>query len=149
MRVLERGLTYDDFHPVAAELVFDHRRLLARDVGHPFQQMIGVGAAVWIPRRPSTAPLPGEGQHRLADRLAGDGAGVEADSAYRAAFLDDRHPAAQLGGLDGGPLAGRPAADAHKVELVGRFHGVTFLEVDRVLHQPPSYLTAGSHSRIE
>ena len=124
VRVQERGVAYDDFYPVAAELVFDHRRLLAHDVSHPFQQMIGVGRRL-NPSAAQHSTIAREGQDRLADRLAGDRAGIETNSAYRAAFLDDRDSAAQLGGLNGGPLAGRPAADAHKVELVGGFHGVT------------------------
>ena len=106
-------MAYDDFHPVAAELVFDHRRLLAHDVSHPFQQMIGVGRRLnpsaaqhsTIAREatgpPSRIVLLGSCRYRDKLRLP-------------SGIFDDRDSAAQLGGLNGGPLAGRPAADAQQ-----------------------------------
>ena len=50
---------------------------------------------------------------QLDERLAGDAADLEADPAQAggAPALDERHPAAELGGADGGGVAAGPSAE--------------------------------------
>ena len=60
----------------------------------------------------------GEVEDGLAQRLGGDGAGVDRDAADDLASLDDADALADLGGLDRGPLAGGPAADDAQVVAV-------------------------------
>src|SRR5437764_241878 len=69
---------------------------------------------------PTTASAREDG---LAEGLAGDRAGVGAHSAHAATLLDHRGPAAELGGLHRGALAGGAAADRHELEVVVRRHG--------------------------
>ena len=72
--------------------------------------------SVRMRRRGSTgAAGAGEKDDRLAQRLAGDGAGVDAHAADAARFLDHRRPLAELGGLHGGALSGRATADTDQV----------------------------------
>src|SRR5262245_32031005 len=59
-------------------------------------------------------------EHRLAERLAGDGAGGDAHAADDPTLLDDRRPVAELGGLHGGALAGRAAPETEEIEVVHR-----------------------------
>ena len=61
-----------------------------------------------------------EVQHRLAHRLAGDGAGVDARAADHFPSLDQRDPSPLFRGVNRRPLAGRARADDHEVE---RLHG--------------------------
>src|SRR5206468_481501 len=64
----------------------------------------------------------GEVQDRLAHRLGRDRAGVDADAADVVVALDEGDAAAELGGAEGGLLAGGAGADNH--EVVGRWgHG--------------------------
>ena len=49
--------------------------------------------------------VTGKVQHGFAHGLAGDRAGVDAGAADDFALLDDHHPAAALGALNGGALA--------------------------------------------
>ena len=65
------------------------------------------------------APLldAGQVQHGFAQGFAGDGAGVGADAADDGVALDERDLLAELGGLDGGLLAGGTAADDDHVDV--------------------------------
>ena len=65
-----------------------------------------------------------ERQHRLAECLRRDGAGVQARTTDLHLAFDDGDALAQLRRLNRRALPGRPAADAQKVELVLRAHGV-------------------------
>jgi hypothetical protein len=62
--------------------------------------------------------------YRFPHRLAGDGAGVDANAAKDFAFLNQRDILAGLRGLDSSPLAGRSRADDDQV--VG-LHSVTVI----------------------
>ena len=63
---------------------------------------------------------PGElVEHRHAQRLGGDRAGVDGDAAEALLALDDGDALAELGGLDGGLLAARARADDEEVEVHG------------------------------
>ena len=59
----------------------------------------------------------GEVEHRFAEGFAGDGAGIDADAADDCFALDDADVLAELGGLDGGLLAGGPRADDEKIVM--------------------------------
>src|SRR5262249_43819681 len=63
--------------------------------------------------------VPGEVEHRLAQGLAGDGAGVDAHAAHHRLALHDGHALIQLGRLDGRPLAGRAGTDDQHIVVVG------------------------------
>jgi hypothetical protein len=56
-------------------------------------------------------------EHRLAQRLGRDRAGVDGDAAEALLALGDGHALAELGGLDRRLLAARPGSDDEKVEL--------------------------------
>jgi hypothetical protein len=58
---------------------------------------------------------------QLDERLAGDAADLQAHAAQAggARALDERHPAAELGGADGGGVAARPSAEDEQVDGVG------------------------------
>ena len=58
-------------------------------------------------------------EHRHAQRLGRDRAGVDGDAAEPLAALDDGDALAELGGLDGRLLAARAGADDEKVEVHG------------------------------
>ena len=70
--------------------------------------------AVGKPVKAAFAPA-GEVQHRLAQRLRRDGAGVHRDAADAAALLDHQRPLAELGGLDRRASPRRAAADDDQV----------------------------------
>jgi hypothetical protein len=108
----ERGLAADDRHVVAAELVLHDLALPPHHVVHAGEELLGRGPALDADRTHRVA-APGDAgveAHGLAQGLAGDRAGLDADAADDALPLDDRGALAQLGGLHGGPLAGRAAA---------------------------------------
>ena len=69
--------------------------------------------------------VAGEVQHGLAHGLGGDGAGVDAGAADDLAHLDQRDLLAQLGGIDGGALAGGTGADDD--QIVNTAHAVSRL----------------------
>src|SRR6185369_10473539 len=52
----------------------------------------------------------------LAERLRRQGPGVDGGASRLGLALDERDPLAEVRGLGGAPLAGRPATDHHKVE---------------------------------
>ena len=115
----EGGAPAKDLDVVARQVLLDHGELALDDALHvPHELLHG---------RPLPGPellvrlQPGAGVaalYRLAERLGGDGAALDADAADDLLLLDDGHPLAQLGRLDGGPLAGGPAADADEVVVV-------------------------------
>jgi hypothetical protein len=57
----------------------------------------------------------GQVEHRLAQRLGRDGAGVDADAAEHVAALDDRDRLAELGRRDRGLLAAGTGTDDDEV----------------------------------
>ncbi len=102
----------------------DDRPLARHHVVHPLEQLRGGGPA-FGPHPPpgiQDATGPGEEDDRLAQRLAGNRAGVDAHPAHAAGLLDHRDPLAELGGLHGGPLAGRPTADTDQVVVERSVH---------------------------
>ena len=71
---------------------------------------------------PSSRSPPTLEEDRFTERLRGNGAGEGADPADSPSLLDQGDPLVKLGGLDGGGLARRTAADDEKVEVVGFAH---------------------------
>src|SRR6185436_19742775 len=122
-------------HVVAAELVLDHLDLAGDHDVDAGEELLAGGPRVEPgPRQPvALAREAGEGDHRLAQGLARDGAGVDADAAHGAALLDDGGAMAQLGGLDGGALARGAAADADQVVVVGIAHQVRWSARARIM----------------
>ena len=77
-------------------------------------------AALGVQRVGHVERPPGElVEHRLAQRLGRDRAGVDRDAAEPLPALDDRHALAELGGLDGRPLAAGPRADDEEIQVHG------------------------------
>ncbi len=121
--VLERGVALEPADHVAAELLPHDRGLGAHDVR---------GAVHQLPERLAVGLLQAGGvehveralgelvEHRLAQRLGGDRAGVDRDAAQAVAPLRDRDALAELGGLDGRLLTRRAGADDEEIELHGR-----------------------------
>ena len=115
-----------DLDVVPLELVPGHVHLVADDLLHAGQQVVhgdlplhGVGGAV-----DAALAVAREAQHGLAQGLAGDGPGVQADPAHHRPPLHDGHALLELGRLDGGPVAGGAGADHEKVVVVFG-HGVS------------------------
>ena len=101
-------------------------QLVADDVDLAADHVLGAGGQVGdgdVLLDPVTLPVQlalgeaGEIEHRLAQRLGGDGAGVDADPADHVAAVDDGHPAAELGRGDGGLLAAGTGSDDEHVEV--------------------------------
>src|SRR5215813_552014 len=116
MRSGEPRLAVDHRDVVAPQLIVDDLALASRDALDAGQQVGGGGPV----DRPSPAERR-EAEHRLTKCLARDRARVDTHAAEARLPLDDRDPTAELGGLHGGALAGRPAADADQAEVVA--HG--------------------------
>src|SRR5690606_2781210 len=115
----------DDLHPVTLQLVARHVYFVPNDLVCAEQQvgqgdvlLDGVRGAV-----EAALAIAREVQHGLAQRFAGDGAGVDAHAAHHRLALHDGHALVELGRLDGRPLPGRSRADHQKVEVVV-CHGV-------------------------
>jgi hypothetical protein len=90
--------------------------LAADDVDLSADHVLGTGGQVGdgdVLLQPVALPVQialgetGEVEHRLAQRLGGNGAGVDGDPADHVGAVDDGHSAAQLGRGDGGLLATR------------------------------------------
>src|ERR1043166_266782 len=113
MGIPERGLAAKHVDVIARQLAGDHRPLARDHRGDPFEQL-GGRRAHRAQRRGAGLPGP-DPQHRFAERLARDGAGVDARTAERAAPLDHRDAFGELRGLDGAPLPGGAAPDAQQV----------------------------------
>ena len=86
-----------------------------------------------------------EGKHCLAEGLARNRALGKAHAPDIAVALDDGHPLAPLGGLNGGALARRATADAEEIEIVFRAH-LSALHPWRRWN-PPAERADGSPSR--
>ena len=119
VRVLEGGVADDDLDVVAQQLGAGDVDLAAHHVVGAHEQVLHrhavlgrVGGAVHVVQAP-----PGEVHGGLAQGLARDGPGVDADPAQGALALADRRPPAELGRLDGRVLPGRPRADDQQVEV--------------------------------
>src|SRR3989338_799310 len=124
MRVKKRSPAIDDGDPVALKLVLDYTHLVADGDRQPLHQVVDremlfetVALAVESTLRPA-----GEVEHRLAQGLAGDGAGMDGNTAHHVAPFDDGRAFTELGGLNGGPLAGRAATDDQEIVIK---HGFT------------------------
>jgi hypothetical protein len=106
VRIDERGEAVEDRDAVSPQLVLDHGTLAREDVVHAREQLPHA--------RRARAPHP---EHGLAEGLARDRPGVEADAAEDAAPLDDGDVAAELCGLHRRALAGRTAPQADEIEV--------------------------------
>ncbi|VAZ59921.1 hypothetical protein LAUMK7_02354 [Mycobacterium kansasii] len=126
VRIDEPAVPHQQVDPVAHQLIAYHVDFLADHMLGPGQQ-IGRGDPVLdTVARPVEFALihAGEVEHRLAQRLRWDGAGVDADAAQHSATLDDRNGFAQLGRGNGRLLAARPRAENHHVVLAHRPHEI-------------------------
>ena len=108
VRVGEHRVTTEHAHAVALQLVAEDLGLPGHHAVDPVDELGGGRAHLRTLR---------EVEHGLPERLAGDGAAVQTDSAHHALALDEGGALAKLGGLDGGALTGWPAADAQQVEV--------------------------------
>ena len=133
----EPGVAFVNRHPVATQLRLDdldlarhHRVGTKHQVLHRDVVFQGVAAAV-----ERSLPQAAEVQDGLAQRLAGNGAGVDANSADAALALDHGHFLAQLRGADRGFLSGGTATDYHQVvgAVAGCFHHAALRIPQRVL----------------
>ena len=107
---------------VAAELLAHHLRLRAdHPRGAVHQELDRRALAPFgVERVGDVERAPGElVQHRHAQRLRRDRAGVDGDAAEALLALHDGDALAELGGLDGGLLAARARADDEEVEIHG------------------------------
>src|SRR5581483_6440448 len=110
----------DDGDLVPLELVGDDVDLARDHLADPRQQLLGGRAGPG--RRRAAAVRPAQRPDRLPERLAGNGPGLDGDAPDDPLALDHRRALAELGRLDGGPLAGRAAPDRDQVEVVGLGH---------------------------
>ncbi len=120
VRIDEFGVGGDQVHIVAVELVADDVDLVADDVVGAEEQVFhgdalfdGVGRAV-----ERALPVAGQIEHSLAQRFAGDGAGVGRHAAHDRPSLDDGDALAQLGRLNRGALPRRAGPDDEHIVLV-------------------------------
>ena len=122
VRIGEGRLPVQHRDVIPTELALDHLDL-ARDDAVEAGEEVRAGRPP-LEARPRQAVAPSGdarvGDDRLAERLARDGAGHDADAAERPPLLHDRRAHPELRRLHGGALAGRAAADAHEIEVVGR-----------------------------
>ena len=112
--------TLDHGHVVAGELVLDHVGLSPDDVLVPGAEVVDRDLLLHPVALAVHAALgePGEVEDGLAERLRRDGPADHAHAAHLAP-LGDGGALPQLGGLDGGLLAGGPAADRQQVVFEG------------------------------
>ena len=116
------GLAEQQADAVAAELLAHHLRLGADDARRAVHQELDrlALAALRVERVGHVERAPRElVEHRDAQRLGGDRAGVDRDAAEPLAALDDGDALAELGGLDGRLLAARAGADDEEVQVHG------------------------------
>ncbi len=104
-------------HAIARKLVFENLHLvIERDqqaAAQVFRRNLflhPVGASV-----EAAFPPAGQVQRRLAQRLGGNGAGVNGHAADALALFDHQHLLSELGSLDCGAAAGRTAADDEEI----------------------------------
>jgi hypothetical protein len=138
MRIREARFSRQHGDVIPAQLALDDLDL-ARDDAVEAGEKIRAGRAPIEPRpRQAISPAgdPGVRDHRLAQRLARDGAGGDAHAAERSPLLHDRCPLAELGRLDGSALPRWAASNRHEIEVVGRSHS---LDIARPpLQRPPT-----------
>ena len=122
VRIDEAGRSLQDRDAVAeqlrlrdVELVLDHLLDPERQVRHGDRVLHAVVDAV-----DALIQEARQVQHRLPHRLARDRAGVDAGAADDLALFDEGDPPADLGRLDGSPLAGRTGADHDEIETLHR-----------------------------
>jgi hypothetical protein len=120
MRIRERGVSGENVDVVAHQLVPGDVDLVADDMVHPKEQIAHRDVLLDGIRRTVDSALAVAGQTKrgFPERLAGDGAGVDADSANDRPLLDDGHPLVELGALKGGTMAGRTRADDEQVVVI-------------------------------
>ena len=120
MRPLEARHALEKGDAIAPQLGPDHVALGAHHVMRAEQQILDPHLALGSERfavQRALAPA-GEVDHRLAQCLAGNGPGVDADAADVVLFLAHRHALTELGGLGRGALAAGTAADDDQIEVV-------------------------------
>jgi hypothetical protein len=120
MRIDEAGGGRDHLDAVALELVPGNVDLVAHHRVGAEQQVHHRDVAFYRVGRAIDGPLAEtrQVQRRLAQRLGRDGAGVDAHPADHRLALGYGDPLAQLGGLDGGALAGGSGAEHQQVVIV-------------------------------
>ena len=115
----EAGGAPDQVDAVAVELVADDGEFvvddLLGDVDEVFDGDVAFGAEVFAEEAAFVGA--GEVEDGFAEGLGGDGAGVDAGAAEDGIFFDDADGFAELGGLDGGLLAGGAGADDHEIVM--------------------------------
>jgi hypothetical protein len=117
VRVDEAGQPRDHLHPVAVQLCAHHLGLPPDDVlraGHEVADGDLVLDPVALPVELALAHA-GQVEHRLAQRLGRDRAGVETDAPDGLAPVDDGHPSPELRRRDRGALSARAGADHQEV----------------------------------
>ena len=118
--VLEHGVARQQADAVAAELLAHHGGLGGDHARRAVEQLAHrLALGLLGPRRVEHVqrPLRQVLEHRLAQRLGRDRAGMDRDAAEPVAPLDDGDALAELGGLDRRPLAAGAGSDDEKVEL--------------------------------
>ena len=124
VRVEEPRRAVQQRHPVAGQLAADHLDLAADHVLGAREQVLHGDVVL----DPVVLPVqlahvqPGEVEHRLAQRLRRDGAGVDAHPADHVAALHHGGPAAELRRRDGRLLPSRPRAEHEHVVVVVAHH---------------------------
>src|SRR5262249_25991620 len=120
VRAGESPGTKEDRYPVPGQLAAD-------DIALPADHVLGPGGQVGdgdLVLEPVGLPVhlslveAGQVEHRRAEGLGRDGAGVEAHPAEHAGPLDDGDLAIQLGRGDRGLLAAGPGSDNNEIEFM-------------------------------
>jgi hypothetical protein len=98
-----------DVHAVADQLMPGDVDLVADDVVHAEKQIAHGDALLDRVRGPidSAFAVSGQAESGFAQRLARNGAGVDADAANDGPLFDDGDSFVELGGLNGGPMPRR------------------------------------------
>ena len=109
MRIDKRSFGAENFNVIAHQLVARHVHLMADHVVGAEHQVLHGDVLLDGVRRTvqATQPVARQVQGCFTQRLAGDGARVDAHAADHGFALDQCDALVQLGGLNGGALAGR------------------------------------------
>src|SRR5439155_18315368 len=96
--ICERPLAPEDVDIVSVELALDDGALAPQNLAHAREERLRGGATFWRRAAHHVRALggPRDREHRLAEGLARDRAGVDADAAQHAALLDDSCVTAEL-----------------------------------------------------
>jgi hypothetical protein len=134
VRAREGCLGGEDLYPVAHELVAGHVDLMADHVVGAEEQVLHRDVLLDAVRGAVEPLLPvaGEVDHRLAQRLAGDGAGVDAHPAHHRHPLHQPDALAQLGPLDRRALARGAGSDDQQIVVEARH----LASEDAMLYKP-------------